>query len=107
MGRILDTLDGVTTTFDYDAKEGKTILNHIQDVEPFIEFNQHAAEHHKPSQNWWYVGTIPDTIVLQWAQECNASPYSRKWRRYAAKQLNKTEYRKLNPNKIRLAEHER
>ena len=102
MPRYMDTIGGVSSYFEHDSKAGKSIINHVQDVEPFIEFNKHAAEKLDKRQDWWFVGTIPDTVVLQWANECNAKPYSRKWRRYATKQLNKAEYRKLNPNKVRL-----
>jgi len=98
--RELDTIDGVTTLFEHDSKEGKNILKQIQDVEPIIEYN--AAARIDKRKDWWFIGTIPDTTVMKWAVECNAKPYSRTWRRYAAKQMNSAEYRKLNPNKIRL-----
>jgi hypothetical protein len=105
--RHLGTDYGVRTDFAHDSKTGKNILRHVQDVEPYLQFNAHAAQHLDKSKNWWFVGTIPDAVILQWAEECKAKPYSRKWRRYAEKQLNKPEYRKLNPNKIRLGTRER
>jgi hypothetical protein len=104
--RLLDMHDGVATYFEHDAKEGRNIFTHIQDVEPFVEWNKHAGEHLDKRENWWFVGTIPDTVVLQWAKECDAKPYSKKWRHYAAKKMNDPDYRKLNPNKIKVSTKE-
>lgn len=93
---------GVVERFHHDPATGKNIIEHIQDVEPFIEHNKIRAASLDKSQTWWYVGTIPDSIIMRWSNECKARPYSRKWRRYAQKQLNKREYRKFNVNNIKL-----
>lgn len=102
MRRLVDTdpYTGMQTFHTYEG--GKNILETVQDVEPILERTAHLAAGLDKKKDWWYVGTIPDTIVLQWAQECGAKPYSKEWQRYAMKQMNRSEYRKLNPNKIQL-----
>lgn len=100
--RLMDSLDGVSTYFEHDSKAGQNIFTHIQDVEPFVDWNKHAAPHLDKKEDYWFVGRIPDTVILQWAAECGAKPYSKTWQAYAAKQLNKAEYAKLNPNRIQL-----
>ena len=100
--RLLDNIGGVQTYFAHDERTGKNILKHVQDVEPIIANNAAAAESLNKKDDWWFVGTIPDSVVMQWSTECGAKPYSRGWRAYAAKRMNEAEYRKLNPNRIRL-----
>ena len=45
---------------------------------------------------------VDATLILKFAQECGAKPYSKEWHKYTMKQLNSPEYRKLNPNRIKL-----
>ena len=100
MKKVLDTVGDVTTVFHRDR--GSTILEHIQDVEPILEENKARAALHDPRQEWWFIGKIPNATLLKWTNECGKRFLSREWHEYARKQLNKSDYRKLNPNKIRL-----
>ena len=102
MSKYMDTLDGVTTYFEHDSKARKTILNHVQDVEPFIEMNKYLAEKLDKKKTRWFIGHTPDTLHLKWQEECGHKVYSKEWMRYAAKQMNKPEYRKFNPNGVKL-----
>ncbi len=99
-----DPVTGIRQVFRFDHQTNKSIVEHIQDVEPILDHNHRMAQGLDRRQDWWFVGTIPDSVVIKWAVECNAKPYSKKWRKYAAKQLNSAEYAKLNPNRIRVAE---
>ena len=103
-GKVLshDAWTGVTQVFHHDANAGRNIIEHIQDIDPFVAESAARAKGLNKKEQMWYVGTIPDAVILQWAEECKCRPYSRGWRRYAAKQLNKREYRKFNVNNIRL-----
>jgi hypothetical protein len=97
-----DPFTGVTTYFEHDPVNQKNTIKYSQDVEPIFEMNKHDASQFDKKNNWWKVGTIPNNIIMQWSQECGHKPYSREWQEYARKQLNSTDYRKINVNKIRL-----
>jgi len=88
----------------YFAHEnGKNIFKTVEhDVQPILDFNQRAAEKLDKKKDRWFVGTIPNSICMQWAKESNSRIFSREWHKYAMKQLNNPDYRKLNPNRIRL-----
>ena len=104
MKRLLDSdpLTGTQTFFEHDAKTGQSIIETVQDVEPLLERSKHVADNLNKKQDWWPIGTIPDSLIIKWSQECGAKPYSKEWHIYAMKQLNSVEYRKCNPNKVRL-----
>ena len=100
--RRLDTVNGLTTYFEHDARAGQNILKHVQDVEPFIELNAVAAQQLDRRQSWWFIGRTPDSVHLQWQQECGHRVWSKEWMEYARSKLNSPEYRKFNPNKLRI-----
>ena len=97
-----DPFTGITTYFDHDAETQKNTLRYEQDIEPVIEANKHDAQFLDKKKNFWKIGTIPNNIIMQWSQECGHAPYSKEWNEYAKKQLNLADYRKFNPNKIKL-----
>lgn len=102
MKRLIDDSNGIKTYHSYDEATGKNIIESIQDVEPFFERSKVLADGLNKKEEWWYIGSIPDVLIMQWAQECGAKPYTKKWHEYAIKQLNDRDYRKLNPNNIKL-----
>lgn len=104
MKRLLDVdpLTGIQTFFEYDPKTGKNTIETVQDVEPLIERSKLVAGNLDKKQDWWPIGTIPDSMIIKWSQECGAKPYSKEWHEYAMKQLNSAEYAKLNPNRVKL-----
>jgi len=104
MSRFLDhnEFTGITTHMTTDQKLGLNIIESVMDVEPIIDFNREAAEKHDKTQNWWFVGSIPPILCEKWAQECGHRIFSKGWQEYSIKQLNSHNYRKLNPNNIKL-----
>ncbi len=104
MAKLLDynRATGEGRRFHYDRQSNRSIIEHVQDVEPILDFNRAKAPTLDRRADWWFIGTIPNGICLQWSTECGHKPYSKGWREYAAKQLNKAEYAKLNPNRVRL-----
>lgn len=102
--RLLDTdpFTGVTTYFDKDPMTGKITLKYSQDVDAVFDMNKHDAEQLDKKKGFWKIGTIPNAIILEWSEQCGHPPYSKEWQEYAKKQLNLSENRKMNPNKIRL-----
>lgn len=104
MKRLLDSdpLTGTQTYFEHDKATGINTIETVQDVESRIERSKLLAEGLDKKADWWPIGHIPDSMIIKWSQECGAKPYSKEWHEYAMKQLNSVEYRKLNPNKVRL-----
>jgi len=102
--RILDhdPFTGVTTYFEHDPVTKKNIIQYSQDIEPLIEHNKRQAELLDKSKSWWTIGTVPNSLLLKWTQECGKPMYSKEWQQYALKQLDSAEYRKFNPNKVKL-----
>jgi len=103
MKRLLDhdELTGISTYHEYDHANKKTIIESIQDIDPILALNKMRSGDLKKKENWWYIGTIPDTTILQWAKECGHNPYTKEWNEYSKKQLQKAEFRKLNMNGIK------
>jgi hypothetical protein len=104
MKRLLDRdpLTGIETYFEHDNKTGVNTVETIQNIEPILDRNKRIAENLNKKEDWWHIGTIPDMLVLEWAKESGHKPYSKPWHVYAMKQMNKPEYSKLNPNRIKL-----
>lgn len=104
MKRVLDfdPLTGVTTYFEPDLENNRNIITYSQDIDPIIEMNKIQAQSLDKKKEWWYVGTIPDSVVMKWAMESKTKPYTREWMEYAKKQLDSSEYRKFNQNKIKI-----
>jgi len=102
MKRLIDNSNGVKTYHSYDSNTGQNVIESVQDVEPFFERSKVLAEGLNKKEEWWYIGSIPDVVIMQWAKECGHKPYSKGWTQYAMKQLNDRDYRKLNPNNIKL-----
>ena len=104
MKRLIDTdpLTGIKTYHEFDSVTGQNVIESVQDVEPFFDRSKLLASGLNKKEEWWPIGTIPDVLIMQWAKECNAKPYSKQWHEYAMKQLNSADFRKLNPNKIKL-----
>jgi hypothetical protein len=84
---------------DYD---GEAVLESIQDVEDIFDFNADMSKIHNKKSNMWFIGTIPNSICLQWAQESGTRLYSKEWMEVAKKKVQMPENQKMNPNRIRL-----
>jgi hypothetical protein len=97
-----DPFTGITTYMEHDPLTGKNTVQYSQDVENIFNQNKIEAEQFNKKRSWWKIGTVPNNIVLQWSHECGHPPYSKEWQEYAKKQLNLSDYRKLNPNNIKL-----
>lgn len=78
------------------------VIESVQDAQEIVDHNARMADHLDKKQDWWFIGSIPMNICLQWSQECGARPFTKEWQAYAKKQVQLPEYRKLNPNNIKL-----
>lgn len=97
-----DPWTGLKTYFKHDPETNKNYLYHEQDVQGIIETNKFEASALNRKGNWWKIGTIPNVILIKWANECGHPVYSKEWQEYAKKQLNSSEYSKFNVNRIKL-----
>lgn len=97
-----DPFTGITEYFKHDSETGKNIIMSVQDCEPLVEMNKVRSEKLDRKGNFWYVGTIPNVIMMRWAKECGHKMYSPEWNEYARKQLMSGNYRAFNQNKIKL-----
>ena len=104
MKKILnhDSFTGITDYFEHDSATGKNIIQSVQDIDPILEINKMEGEYLDKRENWWKVGSIPLVMCQKWAEESGTIVWSKEWHEYAKKQLNHSDYRKLNPNKIKL-----
>lgn len=98
--KFLDETNGIKNYFSHE--DGKNIIKSVQDCEPIVQINRQQSQQLDKKENFWYVGTIPNVICEQWANECGARIYSKTWQEYARKQLNLPEYRAFNQNKIKI-----
>ena len=104
MKRVLDfnPETGLTTYFEHDAQNNKNIITYSQDIQAVVDHNKHCSDQLDKKSDYWYVGTLPDTVIMQWSKECGHRPFTKEWQEYARKQLDSAENRKFNQNKIRL-----
>lgn len=83
-------------------QDGNAVLESIQDVEDILEYNADRAKRLDKKQDAWFIGTIPNSICIKWAQESNTRIYTKEWMEYARKQVQSSDYSKINPNRIKL-----
>ena len=91
----------ISTYHEYDHDTKKTIIETVQDIDPIMAINKANQGHLNKKENWWYIGTIPDVLIIQWAKECGYKPYTKEWNEYSVQQLQKAEYRHLNINGVK------
>jgi len=103
MKRLLD-YDPLTKTTQYlhIDQVGKAVIESIQDTTDILEFNQKAAALLDRKKDMWFVGSIPIQTCQKWAKESNTRVYSKEWMVVAKRRIQEREYRKLNPNNIKL-----
>lgn len=91
-----------TTQFLHIDTDGTAVLESIQDVDDILDFNQRAANLLDKKKEMWFLGTIPLQLCQKWAEESGTRVFSREWMQVAKLNVQKPEYRKLNPNNIKL-----
>lgn len=91
-----------TESYLHSDSDGNMVIQAVQDAEDIIDHNARMAENLDKKADWWFIGSIPLQICVQWAQESSTKVFTKEWQAYAKKQMQLPEYRKLNPNRIRL-----
>lgn len=90
-----------TQQFLHVDTDGTAVLESIQDVEDIFEFNKRRADLLDKKKEMWFIGTIPNSVCLQWAQESGTKIYSKEWMQVAKRNVQLPENRKMNPNRIK------
>lgn len=103
MKRHLD-YDPVTKTQEVIHLDGtgRAVIESIQDVEGILEMNALEAEFFDKRRDYWKVGSIPLSFCFDWARETGTRPFTREWQNAIKRFLHDRDFRKLNPNNIRL-----
>jgi len=100
--RFVDYDPGTKTTTYLHSSDERYVLEAVQDVEGILEYNQEIARNHDKKKERWFIGTIPLQICQQWAQESSTKVFTKPWVEYAKKRVQNPDFRKLNPNNIKL-----
>lgn len=91
-----------TTQYLHIDVDGKAVIESIQDAQGILEFNQEAAKLHDKKKDMWFIGSIPLQMCQKWAQEHRVKVFSKEWMTIAKQKVQDPDYRKLNPNNIKL-----
>ena len=104
MKKIPFDYDPLTNTKQYlhVDQDGEAVLESIQDVESIFKANAEKAKDFDRKKDIWFIGTIPNQICLQWAQESGTRLYSKEWVEFVKKKVQLPENLKMNPNRIKL-----
>lgn len=92
----IDPLSGVRTDFiDHADNEFKIVSS--MDAQPVLDNVKRLKDHQQSTVGHGFrlAGSVPMTIVHQWAIESNTRPFSKEWHEYAKKKLNSNEFRNL------------
>ena len=100
--KFLDYDPLTKTTRYFHSDDDRYVIESVQDVEDIINYNARMAEGFNKKADGWFVGCIPLDKCQEWAQESGTTVFTRDWQEYAKKQVQLPEYRKLNPNNIKL-----
>lgn len=101
MKRLLDfdPLTGVKTYHDYDHATQQTVIERVQDVQPFLDANKSLANdagymRKGIKQSWMHAATIPNIVQEQWYKEGIDIFNKDHWRKVRQK-LNSPEWKYL------------
>ena len=65
-------MDGVTVRPHFDSNGQDLAIEHVQDVEPILEWNKEARRDEQKSDFGRHVARIPNVIYVQWLNEEHA-----------------------------------
>jgi len=103
-GVILDQDGDVLTRFHFDATENKSIIETVQDVEPYLEANLRKAN--DSPDNWkgsmHHVASIPLALAEQWFRELGDDPFHPRNKKWLNRRLNDSEFNKTRTKRGRI-----
>jgi len=97
MADLLDVNGDVIEKFHYDEMEGRSVVETVQDVAPYLDQNQ--REKNNQSSGWkgglHKVASIPLVLIQQWNKEYGCNVLEPKNRHLIMAKLNDKDYSKL------------
>lgn len=69
-----DPIARTSTWHEYDWQSGKTYIEEVQDVKPFLERNKRLqrsgiSEARKKATGWAHIASIPNTVIVKLKRE--------------------------------------
>lgn len=101
----VDPLTLTQTWHHYDPHTDETIIEEVQDVQPFLERNKllyNNPELHKKDQDGKWVASIPNGVQLKWMRDYGINVLNKHHWPRVRRLLNSPEwkYLKVTPGKI-------
>lgn len=101
-----DHESGVATYHHYDHSNGNTIIESVQNIEPYLENNKQLILNSDKSKqiknNWWHVACIPIGVQYQWMQKHGVNIWKKEHRKAVFKLLNDPDYKYLKTTNGRI-----
>jgi hypothetical protein len=77
-----DPLTGLKQIFHHDSATEVSMIETVQDVEPFLEIAKAARNDEDYSkdgikENWWHIAYLPDFIIIKMINEDGVNIYNR------------------------------
>lgn len=102
--RLLNHKGDMAVTYHWD-NDGHYVVNHQQDVEPYLEDNKRYAtsgwDGYDDSREFRFIGTIPDVIAYRWLTEHNINLFNPHHQDGVKRLLQDPDYQFLNPTQVR------
>ena len=82
MKRILSNENGITEIFHYDEYTDESVIETVQDVEPYLEVakalrNDDSYSSDGIKKDWWHLAHIPNIIIDKMFREDGVNIYDR------------------------------
>lgn len=102
-GLLTSEHDGLGVVTNYHREDGKLVVEHVQDVEPYLERNKRWANggNRQRGGELTKVASIPNVVVMKWMR-MGVNLYDKNDQKKVAALLNSPEYRYLKTTDSRI-----
>lgn len=94
-----DPMTGVASYHHYDFQSGNTVIEYVQDVDPYLENNKAQQLQDNAKQqiknNWWHVASIPVGVQYKWMTDHGVNVWDKNHKKGVFKLLNDPDYKYL------------
>jgi len=104
VSRLIDREhDGLGVVTNYHKEDDKLVVEHVQDVEPYLERNKRWQNggNRQREEELTKVASIPNVVVLKWLRQ-GVNVYDKNDQHKVAALLNSPEYRYLKTTDRRI-----
>jgi hypothetical protein len=98
MKRILSQSDGITEIFHHDEQTNESVIETVQDVEPYLEVasilrNDDSYSKDGIKRDWWHFAHVPNIVIDKMLNEDGVNFYDKNdWKKVG--ELLNTKYSK-------------